>query len=194
MGKMKKVVVLAALMVGLGGASTAWGIDRIVMDLRSAGIQGESTVSGHDGWVDIIALNFSLVNTFDIRSTSDGGAGQASANPIVLNKDFDLSSPAIATRLLTGEPIPDVTIKFLRQADEGSSKLVSYLEFHLCTVYVGSVSVADTAATGSPPPAENIELVFGAYGVKYTVFNPDGSPGMQAEAGWDFIKGTAGSC
>lgn len=189
MGNLRKVVVLVALMVGLGGASTAWGVTYIVMNAQSAGINGESKRAGRENWIDLLSLDFGLQSTVQISSTSGGGAGKASASPIAVTKFVDTSSPGLATQLLLGKRMDKVEIDFVRTGGELNDV---FMTLDLCGVFVSSVDMS--GADGVDKVSETIELIYEAYKVTYTPQDDTGKLGGPVEAGWSFVLNAPGSC
>jgi type VI secretion system Hcp family effector len=116
------------------------------------GIQGDSTIKGHKGDIEL-------------KSASVGG-GKPKTGEIIVVKDLDKSSAALFQATATGKHFPLATIVF-RKAGKGQH---DYLKFTMTTVIVSSIKNVNSPS--DPRPSEQVTLTFKKLGVEYLTSHP----------------------
>src|SRR4051812_40353498 len=118
--------------------------------LAIPGIDGESTVKGHKGDIEL-------------KSASLGGGaatGKVKMGEIIVVKHVDKSSPTLFKAVATGKHFPTVTIT-LRKA---GGHPIDYLKLNMDTVIVSGVT---NVKGNDPKPSEQVSLSFKKVEVEY---------------------------
>ena len=110
-------------------------------------IQGDSTIKGHKGDIEL-------------KSASVGG-GKPKIGEIIVVKDVDKSSPTLFKAVATGKHFPTATIVF-RKAGKGQQ---DYLKLTMTNVFV--TSVKNVGSPSDPRPSEQLTLTFKKLAVSY---------------------------
>jgi type VI secretion system secreted protein Hcp len=143
---------------GLQGAQASPSFLSFTGGVRSAillslpGIEGDSTIKGHKGEIEL-------------RSASVGG-GKPKTGEIIVVKHLDKSSPTLFKATATGKHFPTATIVF-RKAGKGQH---DYLKFTMTTVIVSSIKNVNSPS--DPRPSEQVTLTFKKLGVEYLTSHP----------------------
>ena len=142
------------------------------------GIDGESTVKGHEKEIEI--FNFS--ETFRQSASSSlagGGAGKFTPGPIVFTKIQDKASIGLLRACAKGQHIPTVVITAVRLNTKGQAQ-----DFYKITLKDVLVSAINEKASGDSL-VDEIQLVYDS--ARWEVFDP-------ADATeWDGKTGTVSS-
>lgn len=145
--------------------------------LKIAEIPGESTASGHEKEIEVLAWSWGLTNS---------GAGKANWARLNVSKPVDKATPLFLAHCTRGRSIPTAVITLFagRYARE-------YYRITLEDVRVSGVSF-DGDTNGSRP-IEQVQLAFSRMSVDYSLRAPDGSISESIEAKWDLITNSGGS-
>jgi type VI secretion system secreted protein Hcp len=154
--------------------------------LKIDGIDGESTESGHDKWIEVLSHSHGIIQPTSSTRSSSGGAstGSSEHGDFTITKSVDLASPKLFEAASTGKHFSKATIDFMRQA--GDSK-VKYMSVALEEVMISSVH--SNGNGGVDLPTEAVGLNYGKIEWTYTQQKrKDGSGGGNATGKYDLTK------
>jgi type VI secretion system Hcp family effector len=127
--------------------------------LQLSGIQGDVTVGGFKGWIEVLSLSG------NVQTTTRGGT--PIFNDLVIHKRFDSSSPRLFGSMVTGNQL-DGVIKFARQ-DRGA--YTTYLTVRLSNVVLMKFETGGSETGGDQ---EQINLNYSR--IELTALGLGGSP------------------
>jgi type VI secretion system secreted protein Hcp len=150
--------------------------------LKLGDIEGDSTVSGHEGQIELMSVNMGA--SMPIGSRSSGGSattGKVSLSDLSVVKQTDKASTKLFLACCSGTHYDEAVISINRP--DGQGNLVEYANWTLEDVVVSSFT---HGAAGSDMPVENISLNFGKITFTYTPTDP-GTAASQGSltSGWD---------
>lgn len=150
--------------------------------LQLDGIKGESTDSGHAGWIECRTVTWSITQPKSATASTSGGhtAERAELSEIMLSKLVDLSSPILAQTCACGKTIPRAKFEFQRA--DGPGEPIKYFEVELENVLIGHIA---PTFDGSGQPAESMGLKFSKVRWKYTRQQVAGGASGNTAGGWD---------
>ena len=99
-----------------------------------------------------------------VRRPEGGGAGKVQLTPIVITKPIDKSTPKLFEALVSGRPLPEVQIDFVRPDDKGGDEF--FYSVKLEQVVVTAVHQLD-AGKASGDTLEQISLDFQSIEITY---------------------------
>lgn len=155
--------------------------------LKIEGIDGESTDSKHQKWIEILSFSNGMSQPVSAVQSSTGGATSARVNmqDFSVVKSLDISSPKLAEACCTGKHFGQITIELCRA---GGDKL-KYMEYKLTNAIVSSISSGGTKGGADDVPTESVSFNFGKIEWMYTQQKREGGgAGGNASAGWDLEK------
>ncbi|MFJ2995623.1 Hcp family type VI secretion system effector [Pandoraea sp. NPDC087047] len=123
-------------------------------------IKGSSTVSGRDGSIEVISFSHGLRLPIDSQNGKSTGTRQHA--PMMLEKEFDASSPYLYKAVATGQTLQSAELHWYRIAHSGKEKL--YFVMSLEGVRVSSINPSMTnikmTDSLSLSPAESVSLMY----------------------------------
>ena len=150
--------------------------------LKIGDIEGDSTVSGHEGQIEIMSLT--LGASMPIGSRSSGGSAttaKVSLSDVSLVKQTDKASTALFGACCAGTHYNEAVISINRP--DGQGNLVEYANWTLSDVVISSFT---HGASGDDMPVENISLNYGSITFTYTPTDPATAASQGSlTAGWD---------
>jgi len=153
------------------------------------GIDGESTDSKHDKWIDLLSVDWEAHKPGGGATGQSRRRGGAVVEDMTLTMEFEKSSPILQGKMLSGEVIPRLLIELT--ATYGGSR-ATYLTYELTNVMITSFQKsASTNENGNPTLiiGNNFEEIK----VTYTEFDDAGSSKGNTEAEYKVGKGTSDS-
>jgi type VI secretion system secreted protein Hcp len=147
--------------------------------LKIEGIDGRSSVEGHEGEIDVVAWSWGASHSGGVHSAGSG-AGKVSITDLSLTKYVDLATPALWFHCSRGTHIADAVLTVRRVGDEP----FEYLVVTMTDVMLSSVSIAGNE---SDHATENVTLKFAKVKMKYTAQTPQGTPGSSKTYSWDIV-------
>ena len=130
--------------------------------LKIQGVKGESTDSGHPGWIDVASFSYGL-------SRSTDGASPARHQGLTIVKDVDKATPFLYLYCSTGQSLDEVVLEVTRTTDEG----VSVQEYRLRNATVTSIHTA--AGADASRAVERLTLHYEA--IEWTYVRADPATG-----------------
>jgi len=146
------------------------------------GIKGESADSGHQGWIELVAVSFGVMQpTVGSKSTGGGHtAGHCEHRTLSLSKLTDIASPILMQHCSMGKTIPKAKLEFMRA--DGDGKPVKYYQVELENVLLSHI---DQVMSGGGLLHDEIGLCFSKIKWKYTQQKIGGGSGGNTSGGWD---------
>jgi type VI secretion system secreted protein Hcp len=155
------------------------------MFLKLDGIDGESTKSKNEGWIELHSWSFGATNHSASAHGSGMGTGKAEFAPITIQKTVDKASPKLFLNCCQGSHIKTASLQV--KESTGGKTTETYLQYDLEKVKVDSITWGGQGATPEKP-SEQISLSFQKITVSYWPQKPDGTLGAKIPAGWDVSK------
>ncbi|MBG6222911.1 MULTISPECIES: type VI secretion system tube protein Hcp [unclassified Janthinobacterium] len=107
--------------------------------LQIDGIKGESTDSGHSGWIEITSAQWGVTQPKSATASTAGGhtAERCEHRSLSITKLADISSPLLMQTCSSGKTIPKAKLEFMRA--DGDGRPVKYYEVALENVLIGNM-------------------------------------------------------
>lgn len=119
--------------------------------MKYDGIDGESEDAGHEQWIDILAIDYSLIQPRD--HASGMASGKRQHKPLTITKPVDKATPLLMKAIGNNEIGKKVTIELVR-IDPKSQREETYFRIELEDVRITSVSVSGGGSADEPPTEE----------------------------------------
>jgi type VI secretion system secreted protein Hcp len=151
--------------------------------IKIKGIDGESTDTKHQGWIEISDCNMEILQTVSATASSSGGASaeRADFSDFCFTKLLDKASPQLAQACAKGTHFDTVAVELCRA---GSEK-IKFMEIKMSDVLISHIAMN----AGGDFPSETIRLNYGKILWTYTQQNRQGGSTMgNVAAGWDRRK------
>jgi type VI secretion system secreted protein Hcp len=150
--------------------------------LSIEGIKGESSDSGHVGWIECTTAQWGVKQPKSATASTAGGhtAERCEHKSIAITKLADLSSPILMQTCSAGRTLPKARLEFMRADSDG--KPVKYYEVELENVLIGSVDQTVHQGVGLQ---DSVTIKFGKVRWKYTQQRISGGAGGNTAGGWD---------
>jgi len=110
--------------------------------LKLDGIDGSSTDSKHDKWIEVLSWSWGSSNQKAMGSSSRPARGNTDVQPLTFNKDLDASSPVLMNKCQAGAPLKTAELHITRQLDDGKGTVVPYYKIKLHDVFVQNYQVS----------------------------------------------------
>lgn len=150
--------------------------------LHIDGIKGESADSSHQGWIEISAAHWGVVQPRSATASTGGGhtAERCEHRTLSLTKLADLASPILMQTCSMGKTIPKAKLEFMRA--DGDGKPVKYYEVELENVMIANMEqqVSDGSILH-----DSIGFRFSKVKWKYSQQKIGGGAGGNTAGGWD---------
>jgi type VI secretion system secreted protein Hcp len=150
-------------------------------------VQGEVTVKGFEGWIEVDSFSWGASNPTSIGSgTSGAGAGKVTFNPFHITKKIDKASPKLFLACCSGSHYATASM-YMRKA---GGTAVTYWKLDFKTVFCKDLEL-EVGGDDGDVPIENITFVYGAVQITYTPQKADGSPDAAIVSAWNQIKNSS---
>jgi type VI secretion system secreted protein Hcp len=154
--------------------------------LKFEGLDGESTRSGFEKWIEIYSFSWGASNPVTIGAgTTGAAAGKVSISSFNIMKKSDSASPTLFQYCCVGKHFPTATVKMNKAS--GDATALVFLEYDFTEVYVESVQWSGSTG-GDDTPTESVSLAFGSVKISYTPQTTSGAPGTPVRGSWDLTK------
>ena len=152
------------------------------------GIKGESSDSGHKGWMDVDAISWGVGRQITSSSSTQGDRESSNAviSDLQITRYMDKSTPKIFIESCCGTG-KEVKIH-LSKTGTGSGADV-YMEYTLKNALISNYQVA-AGSQNSDRPKETITISFVDVEVKYTPYDEDGNAEAAIAVGFDTATNT----
>jgi len=149
------------------------------------GIDGESTDSKHDKWIELLSFNHGVSQPVSGASKTGGRTGgRADFQNFSIVKTIDSSTPDLNMHCCNGKHIPKVEIELCSAIED---KHV-FMKYELSDVIVASVSPGGSAQSDEVRPLETVSFAYGKIKWEYTAMTQDGKAGASVDRTWDLEK------
>lgn len=152
--------------------------------MKVPGIDGESRRADHEDEIDILSIDWGMVQAATMQIGSGRTRSRATVNPISITKEYDASSPYIALACMQGKSFDEIVLSFRK--DSGDTHL-DYLTITLTNVVISSYNMSGTAMGDAIQ--DSVGLSFESIKVLYTVQADDHSSGDEHEIEYDVASG-----
>jgi len=140
------------------------------------GIDGESSLKGHEKWIELNSWSWGMSNSGSQASAGGGaGTGKVSISSFNIMHRIDKASPLLFLRCAQGQHIATATLSFTRTMSNGTE--MEYYRIGLGDVVVGSINgntpppPAAGTTGGDDRPTESLSLNFQKIRFDYTPIN-----------------------
>jgi type VI secretion system secreted protein Hcp len=155
--------------------------------LKIEGIDGESTDSKHQNWIEILAYSHGTTQ-FAAGSRSSGGAasgGRCDHQDFTFTKTLDKATPKLLLHCCNGKHIPSATL----QLNRATGDKTKFMEYKLEDIIVSSLTY--NGATGMDLPGETVSFNYGKITWTYTeTDHKTGSAKGNVTANWSVVENT----
>jgi len=152
------------------------------------GITGESSDSGHSGWMDVESISWGVGR--QITSNSSTAGDRESSNAVISDLQIvrlmDSATPKVFIESCcgTGKQV----VIHLTKTGKGSGADI-FMEYTLKNALISNYSV-DASAQHNHRPTETITISFVDVEVKYTPYDEDGNASAAVAVGFDTASNT----
>jgi type VI secretion system secreted protein Hcp len=140
--------------------------------LRIDGIEGDSTVEGHEGAIDVVSWSWGVSHSGGRPGGGGGGSGRPVFDDLNVAARIGRASPLLVESCVTGRHHTSAVLTGLR---DGGRELGEFLEYEFGDVTITSVEHGDSE---DGPPAEEFSLAYRRFEIRHVVQRPDGSSGQ----------------
>ena len=150
--------------------------------LQIDGIKGESADSGHQHWIEVSHVSWSVHQPRASTVSTAGGhtVGRASLSDVSFKKLADIASPVLQQHCAMGKTIPRAKFEFMRA--DGDGKPICYYAVELENVMIGGIN---PSSGDSGIIAEQVFLSYSKMKWKYTKQSIRGGAEGNSSGGWD---------
>lgn len=150
--------------------------------LSIEGIKGESSDSGHVGWIELTSAQWGVAQPVNESSSSAGGhtAERCQHRTLSLSKLADLASPILMQTASMGKTLPKAKIEFMR-ADSAGNR-IKYYQVELENIMIANM---EQMVSAGDILHDHIGLRFSKVKWLYTQQKIGGGAGGSSAGGWD---------
>ena len=152
--------------------------------LKLDGIEGESTKSGAENYIEIFSFSNGASNPSSVAFGTGSGAGKVDLSSLSLQKQLDKSSPMLFLNCCNGKHI--ATGNMIVREATGDTTTKIYYQYDMTEVFVDSISWGGAAGGGKP--SESLSLSAKSLKISYWSQGSDGTLTGPIQAGWDVSK------
>ncbi len=151
-------------------------------------ISGESTEAEHDGWSELLSIDWSVDRDVTMGSaTGSLTRGAAHLSPISMQKYMDTADPDLFKHCVDGSHIGEMLIH-VQQETESKENI---LEITLSDAVIASTSWSVSGLGGEDRPMVMVSVGYGKIKTKYKEIKHDGSVGAEVEKEYDIETGVS---
>jgi len=156
--------------------------------VKYEGIDGESSDSGHAGWMDVEAISWGVGRQINSNSSTQGDRESSNAviTDLQITRYMDSATPKIFIESCCGTG-KEVKIH-LTKTGKGSGADV-FMEYTLKNALISNYTVA-AHSQETNRPTETITISFVDVEVKYTPYDEDGNAQAAIAVGYDTATNT----
>ena len=151
------------------------------------GVDGESTDSNHDKWIDVLSVDWGMHRPGSGMTGQSRRRGSLAVEDLTITIDYEKASPKLQEKCLKGEIIPKLEIE--QTATYGGARAV-YLKYELKNVMITSISVNASGNDEAGPPTVVVGNNFEEVKVTYTEYDDTGASKGNVEYTWKVEEGT----
>ncbi len=158
--------------------------------IKYDGIDGESTDSKHDKWIDVLSVDWGAYRSGGGATGETRSRGEAVVGDMTITMVFEKSSVKLLEKCLMGQVIPKLEIELT--ATYGGSR-ATYLKYELINVMITSFQFQASGNDDAGPPTVVIGNNFEEIKVTYTEFDDAGNSKGNVEVEYKIGEGTLDS-
>jgi type VI secretion system secreted protein Hcp len=144
--------------------------------IKFAGVaKGESTQAGHDGaegWIEIGDWSWDIEAEASNLKGQGAAVGKPTPGVLSFSHYFDLASPVILKKIVSGTHFDEVTIEMLKSVGDQSGKPQTYFQLKAKQAFITKVS---TKGGEDGSVSQDVEMVFKEVVVSYKAQLNDGA-------------------
>lgn len=152
--------------------------------LKLDGIDGESTKSGAEGWIELFSFSNGASNPSSVAFGTGSGAGKVDISSLSLQKQLDKASPKLFLNCCKGTHIAKG--KMIVREATGDKTAQTYFQYDMTEVFIDSISWGGSAGGGKP--SESVSMSSKSLQITYSVQDEKGTLQKQGVVGWDVSK------
>lgn len=154
------------------------------MFMKIDGIDGESTDSKHEKWIEVLSYTHGVVQPVSGASGTGGRTGgRADFMDFSITKVLDTASTELSLHCAKGKHIPEITFECCLASDEKHT----FMKYTLKDCVITSVCPSCSTASETKPD-ESVTLAYGEITWEYSPIDHTGSPGAAAGRTWSLEK------
>lgn len=153
------------------------------------GIKGESTDSGHEGWINLMSVDQAIHRP--VAAGVSGSTRHRSTvifDDVVVMKEVDASTPKLAEAIADGKHFPLVKVHLCTSSEGG--KRIPYLQWELKKVRVTDYNLSATGDEGVVP-TEQLAFNFEEIKQTYDKLDKQNKSQGKVEYTWKVEEGTS---
>ena len=156
--------------------------------LEIEGVPGESTASGFEDQIPVLAFSHNVSQPADVASSGRGAtSGRCIHADFTITKELDKAGPLLDQKCSDGSHIPKIVLSLVRA---GGSEKVGYLTYTLTNCVVSSVSISGGAGAGEA--VQNVSFNYGKIEWVFTATKrADGGGGGSTTGSWNLETNSA---
>ena len=171
----RRIIMLCFLIIPLSANASIY--------MFIEGVPGDAIDANHKDWIDVLTVQESMTQTFDL--SPERSTGVVNILDTAINKELDRTSPVLRQVLTSGTPIREVIIAVTTSI--GGIR-VEYFRLTYSDVLLTSISMQGSGVDGLVP-SEDVSLTFSRVEWKYTpIDTKTGVPGSPITTGWDVVN------
>jgi type VI secretion system secreted protein Hcp len=137
--------------------------------------EGESMQKDHPGtkgWIEISDWDFEIASESSAGKGQGSAVGKAATEGLNVSHYFDVSSPTILSKIVTGTHFKYITIHMLKQTGEEGKPPQTYFEVKVSEAFVSKVSTKGNGEDGTM--SQDVTFTFKQISVAYKPQNNKG--------------------
>jgi type VI secretion system secreted protein Hcp len=156
--------------------------------VKYEGIVGESSDSGHDGWMDVESISWGVGRQINSNSSTQGDRESSNAviSDLQITRNMDSATPKLFLESCCGTG-KEVKIH-LTKTGQGSGSDV-FMEYTLKNALISNYTISAHSQENSRP-YETLTISFVDIEVKYTPYDENGDPQAAIAVGFDTATNT----
>ncbi|HWB13097.1 MAG TPA: type VI secretion system tube protein Hcp [Pirellulales bacterium] len=157
------------------------------MKISSPDVNGESTASGYEKWIEIYSFSWGASNPTTVGPGSSGlSAGRASVSSFNIMKKTETSSTNLFAACCAGQHYKKAEVE-LRKATGTDGGQKTFLKYTFEDVMVESIQWSGSTG-GDDSPTESVSLAFAKVTIDYSKQDDSGTMSKVGSASWDVTK------
>jgi type VI secretion system secreted protein Hcp len=150
--------------------------------------QGESyqkTNHGDQGWIEIGDWSWDIEAETSFLKGGGSAVGKPTPGTLSFSHYFDLASPVIMKKIVSGTHFPEVTIEMLKQTGDKDGKMATYFQIKMKEAFITKVS---TKGGEDGAVNQDVEMVFKEVAVGYKAQKNAGGLEGSIPFNWNIAK------
>ena len=154
--------------------------------LKIATVDGESTQSNHEKWIEIYSFSWGASNPTTVGAGSGGlTGGRVSVSSFNVMKKTEASSATLFAACAAGKHFDDATVEMSKATGEGGQQV--FLKYVFTDVMIESIQWSGSTG-GDDSPTESLSIAFAKVAITYSKQDDTGAMAPVGNASWDLTK------